>query len=81
MRVGHWGAGSTLLVGVAASSGNPFELGNSVASGLGATLGKLQIGSYDQNNDGEMFGVLAESLPKLKLPLPYEDGDFCIMQM
>jgi hypothetical protein len=39
--------------------------------GLGATLGNLQIGDYDRVNGGEMFGILAKNLPKLKLPRPF----------
>jgi len=81
LAIGHWGTGSTVMVGVVVGAGqNPFDPGVG-PSGAGGSLGKISIGNYDTNNSGNAFGIVATNLSKMKIALPFVDGDFRIVQV
>lgn len=79
IKVGTWGTGSTLAVGVDPGGDGLFFTGDDYATG--GWLGKFKCKYYDTNNGGDAFGIIADDYLKLKkITLPFEDGDFCIWE-
>jgi hypothetical protein len=78
-KVGTWGAGSILAVGVDPGDDGQFFTGDDVAPG--GSLGKFKYKYYDTDNGGETFGIIADEFLKNKILLPFDDGDFSIWQM
>jgi hypothetical protein len=60
IRVGTWGAGSVLAVGVGDGGDGTFFDGNEVA--LGAKLGQFIAGSSVTTNSGTSFGFAVDAL-------------------
>jgi hypothetical protein len=78
VKVGTWGAGSTLAVGVDPGVDGIFFTDDDVATG--GSLGGLKYKYYETDNGGDLFGIIAEEFLKLKTLLPFQLGDFCIWE-
>ena len=79
VKVGTWGAGSILAVGV--DPGDDGVFFSTDDEPTGGSLGKIKYKDYDTENGGTIFGIIADEFLKLKTPLPVEDGDFYIRQL
>ena len=78
VRLGTWGAGSILAVGVGAGDDNQFFTADDEAKG--GSLGNVKYRYYDTDNAGEKFGIIADEFLKLSIALPFVDGDFRVQQ-
>ncbi len=80
VKVGTWGAGSTLAVGVDSGVDGMFFTDDDEATG--GSLRKIKYKYYDTANGGDEFGIIADKFLKLnkKLPLPFAVGDFRIWE-
>ena len=79
VKVGTWGAGSILAVGVDPGGDGLYFTGDDSATG--GSLSKISYKSYDTDNGGSIFGIIADEFVKMKTALPFEDGDFYIWQL
>jgi hypothetical protein len=78
-KVGTWGAGSVLAVGVDPGDDDQFFTDDDYVTG--GSLGKFKYKYYDTDNDGEKFGIIADEFLKIKIILPFDDIDFTIWQL
>jgi len=79
VKAGTWGAGSILAVGVLAGADGEFFTGDDVATG--GSLGSFKYKHYATDNSGDAFGIIADAFLKIKIALPFIDGDFNIRQL
>ncbi len=79
IKVGTWGAGSVLAVGVGPGDDHEFFTGDDEATG--GSLGKFKYKYYDTDNGGEKFGIIADEFLKSKILLPFAEDDFTIEQL
>jgi len=78
VKVGAWGAGSILAVGVEPGNDGQFFTNDDVVSG--GSLGKVKFKYYDTDNGGDPFGIISDDYLKLKTLLPVEEDDFYIWE-
>jgi hypothetical protein len=82
VKVGFWGAGSTLAVGVEAGNDGRFFTEDDVATG--GWCKNVKFKDRDLDNDGEDFGIIVDEFfklkPKQRALLPLHAGDFWLME-
>ncbi len=78
IKVGTWGAGSILAVGVAAGDDARFFTDDDVYAG--GSLCKVKYKYYETDNRAEAFGIIVNEFLKLKTFLPVVEGDFNIRE-
>jgi hypothetical protein len=78
IKVGTWGAGSILAVGVATGDYGRFFTDDDVNAG--GSLGKVKYKYYETDNRGEAFGIIVNEFLKLKTSLSVVEGDFNIRE-
>ena len=79
VKVGYWGAGSTLAVGV--EPGNDGKFFTDDDASTGGLLGKVKYKAKATDNNGEAFGIIADDLSdKFKTRPLFYDVDFHIWE-
>ena len=68
-----------LAVGVDAGVDGKFFTGDDVATT--GSLGSVKYKYYATANGGDAFGIIADAFLKIKIALPFIDGDFNIRQL
>jgi hypothetical protein len=82
VKVGFWGAGSTLAVGVEAGDDGKFFTEDDVTTG--GWLKNVKFKYFDPYNNGEDFGIIVDEFfklkPKQRAQMPLNVGDFWLME-